>query len=248
MYMDRVSTSADGYVTSEFAQARILITGLTAAAGIDVARSFADLQARLIVHTAELSPELIELAAVLTQTAGDIRLHTQDISSADGAATFAQTSAQAYGGLDAAINMASISASEIAGIKRDSDLDALISRKLGPLAQLTRIIANRMRIVLSEGLILNVLKMPHPANARESAVAGYARTALAAMTAKEARAWAGQGIRVNAVGPCVVSNIEDNLGAVLTNEPDVASLALYLASHKGQTLSGHVFDGDGMAC
>jgi 3-oxoacyl-[acyl-carrier protein] reductase len=35
-------------------------------------------------------------------------------------------------------------------------------------------------------------------------------------------------------------------GAVLTNEPDVATLALYLASHKGRSLSGHVFDADGM--
>lgn len=248
MYMDRVSTSADGYITSEFAQARILITGLTATAGIDVARSFAELQARLIVHTAELSPELIELAAVLTQTAGDIRLHTQNISNANSAAAFAQTSAQAYGGLDAAINMASISAAELAAVKRDSDLDALVTGKLAPLAQLTRIIANRMCVVLSEGLILNVLKMPQPKNGRESAIAAYARTALAAMTAKEARAWAPQGIRVNAVGPCVVGDPRQNAGAVLTNEPDVATLALYLASHKGRSLSGHVFDADGMAC
>ncbi|AGK58852.1 hypothetical protein HYPDE_35903 [Hyphomicrobium denitrificans 1NES1] len=244
--MDRISTSADGYVTSEFAQARILITGLTATSGIDIARSFADLQARLIVHTAELSPELIELAAVLTQTAGDIRLHTQNISSANSAAVFAQTSAQAYGGLDAAINMASISAAELAAVKRDSDLDRLISDKLAPLAQLTRIIANRMCLILSEGLILNVLKMPHPTSGRESAVAAYARTALAAMTAKEAHAWAPQGIRINSVGPSVVG--ERQAGAVLTNEPDVATLALYLASHKGRRLSGHVFDADGMAC
>lgn len=248
MYMDRVSTSADGYVTSEFAQARILITGLTATAGIDVARSFADLQARLIVHTAELSPELIELAAVLTQTAGDIRLHTQDISSANRAAAFAQTSAQAYGGLDAAINMASISAAELAAVKRDSDLDALVTGKLGPLAQLTRIIANRMNLILSEGLILNVLTMPHPTNGRESAVAAYARTALASMTAKEARTWAPQGICVNAVGPCIMGDPSQTAGAVLTNEPDIATLALYLASHKGRSLSGHVFDADGMTC
>jgi len=248
MYMDRVSTSADGYVSSEFAQARILITGLTSAAGIDVARSFAELEARLIVHTTDLSPELIELAAVLTQTAGDIRLHTQDISSANSAAAFAQTSAQAYGGLDAAVNMASISTAELNAIKRDGDLEKLISAKLSPLAQLTRVIANRMCVVLSEGLILNVLKMPHPVSARDMAIAGYARTALAAMTANEARSWAAQGIRVNAVGPCVVGHTGSHEGAVLTNEPDVASLALYLASHKGRSLSGHVFDGDGMAC
>ncbi|WP_325456488.1 SDR family oxidoreductase [Hyphomicrobium sp.] len=248
MYMDRVSTSADGYVASEFAQARILITGLTATAGVDVARSFADVQARVIVHTADLSPELIELVAVLTQSADEIRLHTNDISTADTAATFAQTSAQTFGGLDAAINMASVSRSELEGIVRDQDLDAFVSTKLGPLAQLTRVIANRMALVLSEGLILNVLEMPHPRNRREAAVAGYIRTALATMTTNEAHAWAAHGIRINAVGPCAIEDDELNAGAVITNEPDIGSLALYLASRKGQALSGHVFDADGVAC
>jgi 3-oxoacyl-[acyl-carrier protein] reductase len=244
MYMDRVSTSADDFVSSELAQARILITGLTAAAGVDVARSFADFNARLIVHTTELSPELIELVAVLTQSASEIRLHTQNISTADSAAAFAQTSAQSYGGLDAAINMACISYEEMDAVESDGDLESLIADKLAPLAQLTRVLANRMCIVLSEGLVLNVLKMPPPRNGRDSAIAGYARTALAAMTAKEARAWASQGIRVNAVGPCVLGSA----GAALSNEPDVATLALHLASRKGRSLSGHVFDADGMAC
>jgi 3-oxoacyl-[acyl-carrier protein] reductase len=247
MYMDRVSTSSDGYVSSEFTHARILITGLAGGAGVDVARSFAEHRARLIVHTTELSPELIELVAVLTQGAKEIRLHTHDISAEKAAAAFAQTSAQAYGGLDAAINLASVSQDEIAAISGDGDLDTLVAAKLGPLAQLTRVVANRMSLVLSEGLVLNVLELPRPRNGREAAIAGYVRTALATMTMKEARAWASKGIRVNAVGPCAVE--DDGLDADdVPHEPDVASLAFYLASRKGQALSGHVFDADGTAC
>lgn len=248
MYMDRVSTSADGYVASEFAQARILITGLTATAGVDVARAFADVEARVIVHTSDLSPELIELVAVLTQSASEIRLHTNDISTANAAAAFAQTSAQAFGGLDAAINVASVSRAELEAVARDGDLDAFVLNKLASLSQLTRVIANRMSLVLSEGLILNVLEMPHPRNRREAAIAGYIRTALAAMTMSEAQTWAAKGIRINAVGPCAIDDDELNAGAVITNEPDIGALALYLASRKGQSLSGHVFDADGVAC
>ena len=162
-------------------------------------------RAKLVVHTTDLSPELIELVALLSQSAGEIRLHTHDISTADAAAAFAQTSAQAYGGLEAAINLASISRDEIDAIRRDGDLETLISAKLAPLAQLTRVIANRMSVVLSEGLILNVLKMPHPENARQEAVAGFARAVLTSMTVKEANSWARQGIRVNAVGPRVLA-------------------------------------------
>jgi 3-oxoacyl-[acyl-carrier protein] reductase len=248
MYMGRVGTSAEGGVSGELAQARILVTGLTAIAGVDVARSFAELKARLVVHTTDLSPELIELVAVLSQSASEIRLHTHDISTANAAAVFAQTSAQAYGGLDAAINLAAISRAEIEAIRRDGDLEALVAAKLAPLAQLTRVIANRMSVVLSEGLVLNVFKMPQPQSRREEAVATFARTALAALTVKEAEAWARQGIRVNAVGPRVFQEDDQAAGACLTNEPDIATLALYLASRKGRSLSGHVFDADGMVC
>ena len=245
MYMDRVGASVESEVSSELARARILITGLTGVAGVDVARAFADLKARLVVHTTDLSPELVELAALLTQSASEIRLHTLDISHADCAAKFAQTSAQTYGGLDAAINMASISSTEIEALNADGDLEALIEAKLAPLAQLTRVIANRMCVVLSEGMVLNVLKMPEPQDRRTAAVARFARTALAAMIANEAREWAGKGIRINGVGPRAFYDGGDS-GAYLANEPDVATLALHLASRRGRSLSGHVFDAGGL--
>jgi 3-oxoacyl-[acyl-carrier protein] reductase len=245
MYMDRVGASVESEVSSELARARILITGLTGVAGVDVARAFADLKARLVVHTTDLSPELVELVALLSQSASEIRLHTLDISTADCAAKFAQTSAQAYGGLDVAINMATISSTEIQAIRGEGDLEALVSTKLAPLAQLTRVIANRMNLVLSEGMVLNVLKMPEPQDRRSAAVAGFARTALAAMIANEAREWAGKGIRINGVGPRAFYD-GSRTGAYLTNEPDVATLALHLASRRGRSLSGHVFDAGGL--
>jgi 3-oxoacyl-[acyl-carrier protein] reductase len=241
--MDRVGSSVEDEVSSELSRARILITGLTGNSGIDVARTFADLNVRLVVHTTELSPELVELFAFLSQSASEIRLHTLDLSSPNSASRFAQTSAQAFGGLDAAINMASISEAEMDAIRSDEDLQTLIEDKLAPLAQLTRVIANRMCVVMSEGLILNVLNMPKPRNGRRAAVASFVRTALAAMIANEARAWADKGIRINGVGPRAF--FDGSAGAYLANEPDVASLALHLASRRGRSLSGHVFDAFG---
>lgn len=246
MFMGSVGTSVESQGLRELTGARVLITGLTSAAGVDVARAFADTKSRLVIHTSDLAPDIIELVALLSQTAGEIKLHTHDISSADASAAFAQTSAQTYGGLEAAINITSISHAEIARLSADGDLEALVTTKLTPLAQLTRVVANRMRVVFSEGLILNILKMPHPENAREAAVAAFARTALAAMTSREARDWASSGIRVNAVGPRVVAGPKRPEGACLTNEPDIASLALHLASRHGRSFSGHVFDADGL--
>lgn len=247
MYMGRVGSSPESEIVRELNGARVLITGLGTTGGVDIARAFADLKARLIVHTTDLSPEMTALIALMSQSASEIKLYTDPISSADASVRFAQTAAQAYGGLDAVINLQTISAGDMKGVASEAAVDRLVSDKLTPLAHLTSVTANRMRVVLSEGVILNVLTMPHPENGRETAIAGIARTALAAMTKAEAQTWAQHGIRINGVGPRVMMSGAFTDGACLTNEPDVAALAIYLASKRGRSLSGHVFDCDGVA-
>ena len=247
MYMGRVGSSPESEIVRELQGARVLLTGLSTSTGVDVARAFADLKARLVVHTTDLSPEMTALVALMSQSASEIKLYTDSITSADASVRFAQTAAQAYGGLDAVINIQTITAAEMIGVSSEAAVDRLVSAKLTPLAHLTSVTANRMRVVLSEGLILNVLTMPHPENGRETAIAGITRTALAAMTKAEAQTWAQHGIRINGVGPRVMMAGAFTDGACLTNEPDVAALAIYLASKRGRGLSGHVFDCDGVA-
>lgn len=247
MYMGRVGSSPESEIVRELNGARVLITGLSTSSGIDIARAFADLKARLIIHTNDLSPEMTEFVALMSQSASEIKLYTGPIVSADASVRFAQQAAQAYGGLDAVINITTIAASEMTGIATERDVEALVAEKLTPLAHLTRVTANRMRVVLSDGLILNVLTMPHPDNGRETAIATFARAALSAMTKSEAQTWAEQGIRINSVAPRVMMSGGFNDGACLTNEPDVAALAIYLASRRGKNLSGHIFDCDGVA-
>ncbi len=247
MFMGVIGKSPEIEILRELEGRRVLVTGLTACLGVDVARAFADVKARLVVHTTDLAPEVTALLALLSQNAAEIKLYTDPINNAGSAVRFAQTAAQAYGGLDAVINLTSISSDEMAGIVSEQDVEDLVTSKLSNIAHITSVTANRMRVVLSEGLILNVLTMPHPKNGREAAVAGIARTALAAMTRGEANAWADQAVRINAVGPRVVADTNGANGACLTNEPDIAALALYLASRRGKTLSGHVFDAEGVA-
>ncbi len=245
MYMSVVNSTPETELLRELAGSRVLITGLAANQGVDLARAFADIKARLVVQTNDLGSEVTELVALLSQSAAEIKLYTDPLSSRDGALRFAQTAVQAYGGLDAVINLSSISRAEAVGVSSERDVEDLIASKLSPLTELTRVAANRMRVVLTEGMILNVLTMPAPENGREAAVAGLARTALAAMTRGEAQAWADQAVRINAIGPRTATS--QGTGACLTNEPDIAALALYLASRRGKTLSGHVFDSEGAA-
>ena len=58
---------------------------------------------------------------------------------------------------------------------------------------------------------------------------------------RKAQQWAEQDIRINAIGP---RDMTEAPGAAISSGPELASLALVLASSKGRRLSGLVFDAD----
>ncbi len=244
MLMTVIGRDPSASYYGELAGVRLLLTGLSTDCGVDVARAFADHHGRLIIDVAAPSPESDALATLLAETASEINLYTQACTDADQAVRFAQTASQTYGGLDAVINLIPITAPELQGRASLEDVEDLVSSKLAGPIQLSRVVANRMRVLMIEGLVLNVLTMPAPRNAGEAALAGIARSALATMTRVEATHWAPHGIRVNAIGPRATM-LDD--GACLASEPDIAALALYLASKRGRSLSGHIFDAAGIA-
>ncbi len=243
MLMTVMGRDSSASYYGELAGVRVLITGLSADCGVDVARRFADHRGRIVVHTTEHSPELDAVTTMLAETASEVRLFTDACSDSDAAISFAQAAAKAFGGLDVVVNLVPISAAEMRGRQGIDDIEDLVSRKLMLPVHVTRIVANRMRLTLNEGLVLNVMTMPAPATPADAALAGVVRQALAAVTRGEAERWAPQGIRVNAVGPS--TSLEPD--ASLASEPDIAALALYLASRPGRGLSGHVFDAAGIA-
>jgi NAD(P)-dependent dehydrogenase (short-subunit alcohol dehydrogenase family) len=228
----------------ELAGVRALITGLSATCGVDVARRFADHRGRLVVHATEPSPELDAITTMLAETASEVKLFTDACRDSESSIRFAKAAAQAFGGLDVVINLIPIEAEDLYGRADMEAVEDLVAEKLMLPLHVTRIVANRMRLTLNEGLVLNVMTMPTPLTAGEAALAGIVRSALASVTRGEAKRWAPEGIRVNAVGPSVMAG---DTGASLTSEPDIAALALYLASKKARTLTGQVFDAAGVS-
>ena len=238
MFMSVVGTVPGVAVYPELAGSRILITGVTSAGGVDVARAFASHRTYLIVQSADSSPAMTEVATLLTESATDLKLFTEPLGTRDGARRFAQTASQIHGGLDAAINLMAISRDDMAALVTEADVETFIADTLNAQLEITRVIANRMRTTWIEGSILNVVLMPEPATQREVAVGGLIHAALAAMTRGEAETWAEHAVRINAIGPRGTAPA----GAALSSEPEIASLALYLASKKGRQLSGQMFD------
>ena len=246
MFMSVLDNSLTSARYGELAGARIMMTGLTPAHGVDIARAFADHKARLVLQTAvpATDPETTALIAVLAETAHEIKLFDESIATPANAQRFAQTGSQCFGSVDAVINLVQVVPSELAGLSSQEDIESFIADKLRGALVITRIAANRMRLSMNEGLILNIVDLQEPLTGRTAMVAGMLRSALAAMTRTEAQTWAGNGIRINAIGPRAILPGEKP-AAALASEPEMAAVALYLASKRARGLSGHIFDAQG---
>jgi NAD(P)-dependent dehydrogenase (short-subunit alcohol dehydrogenase family) len=227
MFMSVIDNSATSARYGELAGARVMITGVAPSHGVDIARAFADHKARLVLQTASSAdPETTALIAVLAESAHEIKVFDDAL---DTEARFAQTGTQTYGSVDAVINVIPVAPAELAKLESLEDIEDFVSDKLSAALVVTTIAANRMRLMLTEGLILNVIVMGDRASGSAALVSDILRTELASMTRKLAETWAGSG----------------RPAAALASEPEMAAVALYLASKRARGLSGHIFDAEG---
>lgn len=229
----------------ELAGARVLITGLESGHGVDIARAFAEQGCRLVVQTPVLDTLLEVLLETLVREAGAVHVTEGMISDEATALKCAQSAVGVYGGIDAVINLARLDEQGIADDATEREIeDRLAATLRGPLL-ITRVIANRMQLTWREGLILNVVSQRGAQTSAGHQLGRIANTALAALTKREAAHWADKAVRVNAIVPavresCAPGEIEPGLHS----EPEIAALALRLASRHGRTLSGLVFDAE----
>jgi 3-oxoacyl-[acyl-carrier protein] reductase len=245
MLMSVIQREYDYAVLPELQGARVLITGLTSSFGFDIARAFADQGAHLILQSPEDSPEMTELAAVLAESSADLRLFTTPVGSDDDARRLVQAAVSDFGGVDTVINLVSVEASDVRSLETADDVEDLISKVLRQPLRLTEIAANRMRLVWTEGMILNVVRVQETQGGRAMMLADMLKCELAHLTRGLARDWAANGIRVNAVAP--PSSVASMTGDVQATDADLATVALQLASREGHNISGHVLDAAGAA-
>ncbi len=237
-------SSIDGFRSvpsyPEIAGKRVLITGLTAEFGVDVARAFAEHKARLVLQISTADEQMQAVAEMLSIAALDMKLFAGPLPDADAIVPFCRSAVTAFGGLDAVVNLIPLGR---CGLKADAtpdDLEAAVSSRLLLPTLVGKVAANRMRLLHTEGLILNAAVLPKAATPADRAVAAVTKSALVAMTRADAEQWAGDGIRFNAIAPQVAQPSEPGLAG----EADLAALALFLASGRGKSLSGHVFEAE----
>jgi 3-oxoacyl-[acyl-carrier protein] reductase len=224
----------------ELAGKRVLVTGLSSRCGVDVARAFADHKVRLILQFAETSDEAHAIAEIAAPFALDIRAFGPVAPEAREVAQFARSVMQAFGGLDAVINLVTLAPADVGTASLDEIERRVVERLLLPCL-IAKIAANRMALSYIEGLILNVAMLTPPLHGPARAFACVAKTALAAMTRTLAQEWSDKAIRFNAITP---ETADPRAQPRLAGEPEVAELALYLASGRGQAFSGQVFEAE----
>jgi 3-oxoacyl-[acyl-carrier protein] reductase len=238
MLMSVIEGALSAPAYPELVGKRVLITGVTRHAGIDIARAFAERKGRVILQFAEASAAMQAVVEIVAPDALETRTYGPVAAGAD-AVRFAKSAVQAFGGLDAVINLVPLDASHVDRAATLEEIEGLIAAQLELPLMVSRIAANRMSVTWTQGLVLNVATLAGRPGGARGAFAAFAKSTLVDLTRAQAEEWAGRGIRFNAIAP---ETALGEPGPRLCGEADVAALALYLASKRGKTLSGCVFE------
>ncbi len=241
MLMSVIEGSRSVPAYPELAGKRVLITGLTSACGVDIVRAFADHKVRLILQLDEMSEATEAIAEIAAPAALDIKAFGPVETEAEAVAQFTRSVMMAFGGLDVVVNLVPLTVPRLPPFATTADIERLVVERLILPCLLSKIAANRMALVLTEGLILNVAVLAPPVEGPTQAFASVVKAAMTAMTRAQAQEWAGKAIRFNAIAP---QTLQIPPMPSLAGEPEVAALALHLASGRGKALSGLVFEAE----
>jgi NAD(P)-dependent dehydrogenase (short-subunit alcohol dehydrogenase family) len=242
MLMSVIEEAQSAPAYPDLAEQRILITGITSECGIDIARAFADHKTRLVLQFAEASTTMEAIAEIAAPTALETLAFGPVGADTDSLVRFARRAGQVFGGLDAVINLVPLAPNEFASAMSMRAIDGIVADRLRGACIFSSVAANRMSVTLTEGLILNVAVLAERARGKSQALASLIKAAVAAMTRLQAQEWASKAIRINAIVPQTLPVGPD---PALRSEPDMATLALYLASRRGKDLSGLLFEAQG---
>jgi len=241
MLMSVIEGALSAPAYPELAGKRVLITGLTSRCGVDVARGFAEHKGRLVLQFAEESTAMETVAEIIAPAALEAKAYGPVGPETDDVVQFAKTAIGAFGGLDVVINLVPLDAGGLGPLADLAEIERVIAQRMVLPFILSKIAANRMSVTWTDGLILNIATLNGPVRGARQAFASVAKTGLVSMTRAQAEEWAGRAIRFNAIAP-QTSLVPVEPG--LCGEPDIAALALYLASGRGKTLSGCVFEAE----
>ncbi|MFM2422703.1 MAG: hypothetical protein RL291_1233 [Pseudomonadota bacterium] len=227
----------------QLAGKRVLITGVSSLGGVDIVRAFAEHKTELVIDMAERSEAMQAVAELAAQSALDLTIFDAPLKSEQDILAMARKAIAKNGGVDLVVNLVPLLPPRPDAAAGMAAIEAHISALFLKACLVGRVAANRMRLTQTEGVVLNVA-VPLRGAGQHRGFLALARATLSSLTMGEAQTWAKDGIRFNAVAPAddAARGFQSSDLPALTGEPQMANLALFLATGRGRHLSGVTFD------
>jgi 3-oxoacyl-[acyl-carrier protein] reductase len=243
-------------MSKRFEKKSVLITGAAGGMGFAFAQRFAAEGATLILTDVE-EQNLEKSASALQRDGARCTQHIVDLSSESEIQQFAAQLTAKHSELDVLINNAGLAYGEVAhSFEKLTQEKWLKFFSINTVAPLLLAQALRPLLARTKGSIVNVTSM---ASYQPGTAYGVTKAALNAMTFGMANAFAGDGIRVNAIAPGVMETpaAKSNLppgtyervqGMQLLKlhgtADDIAALGLFLASDDARFITCEIVNCD----
>ena len=247
-----------------------VITGGSQGIGAAIAESFAENGADVMI-VARTEAVLAETAGRIREKTGrKVEILATDLRDAEAPAAAAEAASKAFGKLDIVVNNAGATKRADFFELTDEDFVDGFALKFFSMMRMTK--AAWPGLIETGGSVLNIIGVGARYGAPEFTIGGPVNSACHNFTKAMAERGRADGVRVNAINPGPVrtprlqrniermmaergitqaeamDEIRANFQATRVGEPeDIANLALFVTSAKGDLLHGSVIDMDGGA-
>ncbi|MDL9945589.1 3-oxoacyl-ACP reductase FabG [Gordonia sp. ABSL11-1] len=230
-----------------------VITGAAQGIGFDIARSFVEAGARVVIGDLDL-----DAATAATDTlggAGVARAVRCDVVDAAQVDTLLADAVEAFGSLDVMVNNAGMTRDATMRTMSEDDFDLVISVHLKGTWNGTRKAATIMREA-KHGAIVNISSLSGKVGMVGQTNYSAAKAGIVGMTKAAAKEMAHHGVRVNAIQPGLIRSAmteampqkawDQKMAEIPMQRAgevgEVASVALFLASDMSSYMTGTVLE------
>ena len=232
----------------------VLITGASKGIGAEIARGFAKEKARVVINYNSSESEAISLAGEVALLGGTPLLIKADVSSYSEVKNMFETTLKTFGTIDVLVNNAGICDYNLMLDIAPETIDKMVDVNLKGALYCSKE-ASKIMLFNQSGKIINISSVWGEIGGANEVTYSATKAGIIGLTKALSKELEFNNIQVNAVAPITVLNtgMTKNLSEETLNElteesknkkllttKDVSDMVLFLASKKGDKITGEV--------